>query len=106
MKKNYTTKFIIAFSFFLCCFSYSLTAQMVWLPDTNFRNELLVQGYGSCIIGDSIDSSCPMVVATTRLNVSASNIYDLQGLQAFANLHKLNCDTNHLTTLPTLPVLF
>ncbi len=104
MKKNYSTKLVIALIFFLIGI-INLNAQMVYLPDTNFRNELIVQGYGGCIIGDSIDSSCPLVTNATKLNVSASNIYDLQGVQAFANIHKLNCDTNHLSTLPSLPVL-
>ena len=105
MKKIYSSKFLFLAVFFSICIFNISNAQMYWLPDTNFKNELIIQGYSSCIIGDSIDSSCPLVVSTVVLNVSSSNIYDLEGLQAFANLRKLNCDTNHLSYLPPLPVL-
>src|SRR5690349_8595917 len=83
-------------------FAFSAQAQMVYLPDTNFRNKLINLGYGVCIIGDSIDSSCPQVANTTSLNVSSFNIHDLQGVQAFGLLTYLNCNGNQLTVLPAL----
>jgi Leucine-rich repeat (LRR) protein len=105
MNKKYARVFLVFLTLLQFSIVFSISGQMVYMPDTNFRNELIVQGYSSCIAGDSIDSSCPLVVGTAVLNVSNSNIYDLRGLQAFVNLHKLNCDSNHLSTLPTLPAL-
>jgi uncharacterized repeat protein (TIGR01451 family) len=78
-------------------------AQMVYLPDTNFRNKLINLGYGSCITGDSIDSGCALVTNATNLNVGNSNISDLQGIQSFINLDTLYCKNNILTSLPSLP---
>lgn len=90
-----TLLFIIAFC--------ETQAQMVYLPDTNFRNKLVNLGYGSCIVGDSIDSSCPLVTNSTSLNVSYFNIHDLQGIQAFGNLTYLDCSYDSLANLPALP---
>jgi uncharacterized repeat protein (TIGR01451 family) len=102
MKKNYPAKFIIAVIFIVCASNY-VQAQMVYMPDTNFQNALSNFGLGSCIIGDSIDSSCPAVLSTQWLDLGGANIYDLQGIQAFINLQVLNCDGDSLTSLPDLP---
>jgi uncharacterized repeat protein (TIGR01451 family) len=94
-------------SFFLTLIFISLfcetRAQMVYLPDTNFRNKLINLGYGSCIAGDSIDSNCPLVASATYLQVSYSNIHDLQGIQAFGNLDQLFCSSDSLSYMPPLP---
>jgi uncharacterized repeat protein (TIGR01451 family) len=81
-----------------------MQAQMVYIPDAAFRNKLTSLGYGSCIVGDSIDSTCPAVVSTISLDISVASIYNLQGIQAFYNLDSLDCIYNHLNnTLPFLP---
>ena len=40
-------------------------------------------GYSSCIVGDSINSSCPAVTNATKIklasNINIHNIYDIQG---------------------------
>jgi Leucine-rich repeat (LRR) protein len=102
MKKIYSSKRVIILIFFLTG-TINLNAQMVYLPDTNFQNKLIALGYGSCITGDSIDSGCPLVANEDTLKVGSSNIYNLQGIQAFSNLRFLFCDTNNLSTLPILP---
>lgn len=81
----------------------NLKAQMIYLPDTNFRNKLINLGYGSCIVADSIDSSCPLVASETSLTIVNFNIHDLQGIQAFVSLTFLDCGANQLTNLPSLP---
>ena len=45
---------------------------MVWLPDTNFKQKLIDLGLGECIVGHSIDSTCPLVASTTELNLNNS----------------------------------
>jgi uncharacterized repeat protein (TIGR01451 family) len=102
MKKNYSAKLIISVIFFICAMN-NMKAQMVYLPDTNFRNKLVNLGYGTCIVGDSINSSCLLVVNTTSLSVSNANIHSLQGIQAFGNLISLQCAYDSLITLPILP---
>ena len=77
-------------------------AQMVYIPDSAFR-AYLNTNYPTCMVGDSIDGSCPQVINTTFLNVSYSSISDLTGLTVFVNLDSLNCTSNQLTSLPSLP---
>ena len=93
---------IIAIFLLTSCVS-NIKAQMVYLPDTNFRNALIIQGYGPCITNDSIDASCPNVVNATSINISNGIIQSIEGVQAFVNLQSLNCSNNRLTTLSTLP---
>ena len=62
---------------FICTVHFTVVAQMTFLPDTNFRNKLLNQGYGSCMNGDSIDGSCPMVQTAGMLTINYGNIYDI-----------------------------
>ena len=67
-----------------------------YFPDANFRNylkSLYSKGY--------INSSD--VNARTSLNVSSKNISNLTGLNYFSNLTSLYCQSNSLSSLPTLP---
>ncbi len=108
MKKNSISKF---FRLAVCIFLFANffvedgKGQMVYIPDTNFRNALIAQGFGVCITGDSIDSSCPLVANDSDLEVGGLYIHDLQGLQAFSSLKYLKCSHDSLTNLPTLPPL-
>ncbi len=97
MKKIYL---VLIFS----CISIHLKAQMYFLADTNFRNALTIRGYGGCIVNDSIDASC-LGPSDTLLYIPSSNIQSLEGIQAFQSLKILDCSTNHLTSIPTLPNL-
>ena len=76
---------------------------MVYIAHTNFKAKLLNLGYASCIVSDSIDSTCPLITNTFSLTVSSSNIHDMQGIQAFSSLDNLFCEFNQLTSLPVLP---
>ncbi len=77
-------------------------AQLVHIPDPAFR-AFLNQYYGACMVGDSIDSTCPAVLAAKNINVSYNGISDLSGIEVFVNDTLLNCSNNQLTSLPTLP---
>jgi uncharacterized repeat protein (TIGR01451 family) len=78
-------------------------AQMVYLPDYNFRNALIAKGYGSAIVGDSLNAGDSLVINTIYLVVSSKGISNLTGIEAFINLDYLDCKSNQLTTLPQLP---
>ncbi len=90
MKKNYTTKIFIAIAFLFCCISFSSKAQMYYMPDFNLRFRLTNLGYGSCLVPDSIDASC-LGPSDDSLDLSASGIISLEGIQAFQSLTYLNC---------------
>jgi uncharacterized repeat protein (TIGR01451 family) len=74
------------------------------MPDSMLRVKLTNSGFGSCIIGDSINSTCSSVVNTTYLDITTSQISNLQGIEAFVNLTYLNCGNNYFNTFPTLPI--
>ncbi len=78
-------------------------AQMVYLPDTNFRNALINQGFESAIYGDSLDGGDFAVISAVVLDIDNYGINDLTGVASFVNLEFLNCPNNQLTTLPQLP---
>ena len=81
----------------------SINAQMVYMPDSMLRLKLANLGYGSCIVGDSIDSTCPQILSELNLNISSSSIRNLQGIQVFSNLTDLNCGNNKGLSIPILP---
>jgi len=78
-------------------------AQYMTIPDPNFVTWLQNNGYETCMIGNQLDTTCPMVLATTTIACNYNNISDLTGLEAFDNLIELYCDNNQLTSLPPLP---
>ncbi len=80
-----------------------VNAQMFHIPDSAFR-AYLNQNFGSCMVGDSIDPSCPAVLATKNINVSNRGISNLSGIEVFVNDTLLKCNYNLLTVLPTLPL--
>ena len=67
----------------------NVSAQKFYLPDTAFKNELIWRGYGPCIMGDSIDASCPQIINTTDFYISNDSIASLEGIEAFSNITKL-----------------
>ena len=80
----------------------SSIAQLVHIPDSAFR-VYLNQNFGACMVGDSIDPSCPAVLAAKNINVSNKGISDLSGFEVFINDTTLICSSNVLSSLPTLP---
>ncbi len=73
-------------------------AQIVNIPDPNFKNALL--NY-SPVIDLNFDGEIQITeaAATTSLNIESENISDLTGIAYFTNLTHLYCPNNNLTSL-------
>ncbi|MFY7963561.1 MAG: DUF7619 domain-containing protein [Chitinophagaceae bacterium] len=77
------------------------------IPDTSFGKFLLAQ-YPSCLYKDAsnlywMDTTCSGVVNEDSIICVGKSIADLNGVQYFKNLESLNCSSNKLLQLPTLP---
>ncbi|WP_198658968.1 leucine-rich repeat domain-containing protein [Winogradskyella tangerina] len=96
----------------LLLFSFgNLMAQIVNIPDPNFKAKLLEADYNNDIAestyyeSDIIDLNYDGEIQYSEaqniigLNISFSNIADLTGIEAFTNLEVLACDFNDLTAL-------
>jgi hypothetical protein len=94
----------------LLCVTSGALAQIVNIPDANFKNTLLsaspsngvAYGYGGYIkIDDNNDGEIQESEAAVvdSLNVSSSSIWDLSGVSAFSNLKKLRCNSNSLYSI-------
>ncbi len=95
---------------FFCVLSYTtLQAQIVNIPDANFKNALVNNlcvdtngdGIGDIDADTNNDGEIQVSEAETVLGlyVSAQNISSLEGIESFANLEYLGSDGNQLTTL-------
>ena len=72
--------------------------QQTYVPDNNFEAYLEVYGMGDGISGnDSVYTA--NINTVTYLNVTAQNIADLTGIEAFTDLSYLYCGYNQLTSL-------
>jgi uncharacterized repeat protein (TIGR01451 family) len=80
--------------------SYSQT--YVTIPDANFVSWLNTN-YPSCMNGNQMNINCTAIQNATVVNVSSYNIANLFGIQYFTSLAILNCSSNQLTSLPSLP---
>jgi Leucine-rich repeat (LRR) protein len=76
--------------------SQPLQAQIVNIPDANFKAKLIALGIDTNNDGDIQVAEAQ---AVTLLNVSNSNISDMTGITVFVNLQQLNCNNNQLTSL-------
>lgn len=88
MKTLYTVIFLLACSF--------LNAQIVNIPDINFKNALIEAGVDTNSDGEIQVSEAEVVM---NLNVSYKNISSLEGIENFLNLEELYCSGNQLSTL-------
>ncbi len=96
---------------FLISFYSTIYAQIVNIPDANFKAKLLEAdwdngiaasaSYDSEIIDTNGDGEIQVSEAQliTGLTIIASSISDLTGIEAFTNLETLNCRINNLTSL-------
>src|SRR5215203_7084851 len=100
--KTRLLKLLLIFNFSFLIFNSS-SAQFVLIPDTNFRNFLVNNGFAGCMQGDSLDTTCPAVINATIMNCSSKNIQDLTGINFFSSLTNLDCHSNNLTALNLLP---
>jgi uncharacterized repeat protein (TIGR01451 family) len=88
-------------SFTLLVFLFALTttrAQYALIPDTNFRNFLINNGFAGCIVGNSLDTTCTAVITATKINCAQSNIHSIEGVEYFDNLDTLICSGNYYLT--------
>ena len=94
LMKNLQLTILLLFSFGLS----TLNAQTTPIPDANFEQFLVDQGFDTNgINGNILDVDAQ---AVTALNVTRSYITDFTGLEAFVNLVTLNAGTNLVTTIP------
>lgn len=104
MKKIFPVLFILL--------SAVASAQIINIPDTNFKNKLLNANTANSIAFNSDNEAIVIDVnedyeiqvaeaeAVWRLDVSYSSINELTGIEAFTNLEVLNCSQNPITDLP------
>ncbi|WP_181368953.1 T9SS type A sorting domain-containing protein [Flavobacterium pallidum] len=104
MKKNFTVLMLLLLSVFV-------KAQIVNIPDANFKAKLLAASPLSLIAKDENDLKIKIdtnndseiqeseALAVYSLSVGSSNIADLTGINAFLNLKSLSVQTNQLTSL-------
>jgi len=73
-------------------------AQIVNIPDANFKNALLNH---NPVIDTNNDNQIQVseALATTFMQVSYKSINNLDGIQSFSNLEELRCSGNNLATL-------
>jgi uncharacterized repeat protein (TIGR01451 family) len=97
MRPLFATLFIL---FLSSRISFSQT--YVTIPDANFVNWLNTN-YPACMNGNQMNINCTAIQNATIVNVSSYNISNLFGIQYFTSLAILNCSSNQLTSLPSLP---
>ena len=67
-----------------------------YVPDDNFENELIKQGYDA-VLDDSVTTA--NINTVINLDVNSLNISDLTGIEDFTALTRLDCEQNKLVTL-------
>lgn len=91
---------------FICLLIFTLNsglkAQYITIPDANFVTYLQTN-FPSCMNGNQMDTTCANIQNTTVVDVQWLSINDLTGIKYFINLQELYCNSNYLTSLPTLP---
>jgi hypothetical protein len=94
MKKIFT---IFAFATTMLWANLS-KAQLVAIPDPSFRS-YLQSTFPDCMVGDSLDPSSIAINSITEITVNSKNIQNLDGIQYFPFLTKLDCSHNSLNVL-------
>jgi hypothetical protein len=93
---NYLKMRKIYFSLLVLCLFGFANAQIVNIPDLNFKNRLINIGVDTNNDGD-IQVSEALMVETLSLNYN--NISSLEGIESFTNLQTLYVDNNLLTSI-------
>ncbi len=81
---------------FLLTIGFLSNAQIVNIPDANFKAKLIAIGKDTNSDGQIQFTEA---LAVTLLNVSFASISNITGIEAFTNLITLECQNNYLTTL-------
>ena len=90
-----STLFVIFFVTIKVVFSQTI------VPDSNFAKAIRT-ACPDCI--DSANTLLPVAANLKILTVSNKSIRNLAGLEGFAGLEQLDCNSNQLTSLPELPI--
>ena len=72
------------------------SAQIVNIPDTSFKNELINDGVDTNSDGEIQVSEA---LATMGMSLQSSNIVDLTGIEAFVNMVTFRSDPNQVSTI-------
>ena len=88
--------------------SFNLNAQIIDIPDANFKNALISIGVDTNSDGEI---SIAEAEATTYMTINGLSIASLEGIEHFVNLEYLICENNLLTELnlvnnPLMDVLY
>ncbi len=83
---------------FILVTSSVFSQKLIYIPDSNLRKELSIQGYTT---SDSLDTK--KTVGVLQLNLVNKNIQSLDGLQYFPRVWNLNVSINKLENLYFLP---
>jgi len=84
------------------CINSKAQTPYVAIPDSNFVHYLKTI-VPSAFKGDSLNTSNPSVTSYTGIICSSRNIANLTGIQYFTSLISLDCSSNLLTSIPSLP---
>lgn len=93
----------LVFSLLMYMFIVSVQAQTYTLSDLNFRNKLL-SSYPSVMSGNQLNIAAAHAL-TTDLILTNANISNLDGIQFFTSIFKLDVSFNNLTSLPNISSL-
>ncbi|MCF6131029.1 T9SS type A sorting domain-containing protein [Flavobacterium wongokense] len=99
---------LMSFTFILI--GYIANAQIITIPDANFKAKLLAANPSNAIAyngmtaikidtNDNNEIEVSEALQVNRLNVSIADIYDLTGIGFFTSLRSLNCSQNHIPNL-------
>ena len=99
MKKIY---FALLFVFCIA-FNPCKAQQYVTIPDATFATWLHNNGFGGCMNGNQLDTTCAAVLDSTVLNCTGIPIKNLSGVQYFKSLLVLNCANDSVNSIPAFP---
>lgn len=83
-------------------FRTSISAQLVYIPDADFR-AYIASLDASAIIGDSLDTGNATVQNLNSMTLSGLPIQNLSGIEYFVSLNNLRVQLSALSNIPALP---
>ncbi len=87
-------KFFLSVVCIMIIFSQDIFAQIVNIPDPNFKAALLNQSTPVIDTNGDDEIQVSEALATTVISAVSNNISDITGIEAFVNLESLNCFNN------------
>lgn len=84
-------------------FGAGLKAQMLTVSDPGFLAYLQNSPFSSCLSGNQLNTSCPLVVNATKVNCSNFPVVDISAVNAFVNLDTLIAQFTQIDVVTALP---